>query len=72
MEEEEWMNVPITLLHVLPGDMFDEPIIVEAEVEEYLVRRVYVDERAFVEIMYEHCFLNLSSPIRDRDARVAT
>ncbi|GKD58415.1 hypothetical protein Tco_1295924 [Tanacetum coccineum] len=32
-EKEGWMNVPITFPPVLPGDMSDEPLIVEAEVE---------------------------------------
>nr|GEX54902.1 endoglucanase 2-like [Tanacetum cinerariifolium] len=41
-----------------------EPLIVEAEVEGYLVRRVYVDEGSSVEVMFEHCFENLDPRIR--------
>ncbi|GKB82059.1 reverse transcriptase domain-containing protein [Tanacetum coccineum] len=63
---EEWMNSPITFLPVSTEDVSDEPIIVEAEVEGYLVRRVYVDEGASVEAMFEHCFKNLSSIIKSR------
>ncbi|GJS58250.1 hypothetical protein Tco_0653034 [Tanacetum coccineum] len=43
-----------------------EPLIVEAEVEGYLIRKVYVDEGASVEVMFEHCFENLSLAIRAR------
>ena len=30
LEEEEWMNVPISFPPILPGDVSDEPLIVEA------------------------------------------
>nr|GEX88898.1 reverse transcriptase domain-containing protein [Tanacetum cinerariifolium] len=36
----------------------------KAEVEGYLVRRVYVDEGSSVEVMFEHCFENLDSRIK--------
>ncbi|GJS03652.1 hypothetical protein Tco_0320160, partial [Tanacetum coccineum] len=42
----------------------EEPLIIEAEVEGYLVRRVYVDEGSSVEVMFEHCFENLSPKIK--------
>ncbi|GJS31239.1 reverse transcriptase domain-containing protein [Tanacetum coccineum] len=38
------MNTPITFPGVISDDASDEPLIIEAEVEGYLVRRVYVDE----------------------------
>nr|GEZ74250.1 reverse transcriptase domain-containing protein [Tanacetum cinerariifolium] len=44
----------------------DEPLIIEAVMEGYLVRRVYVDQGASVEVMFEHCFENLSPVIRSR------
>nr|GEV56682.1 hypothetical protein [Tanacetum cinerariifolium] len=40
-------------------DVSEEPLIVEAEVKRYLVRRVYVDEGSS-----EHCFENLDPRIR--------
>ncbi|GJR53487.1 reverse transcriptase domain-containing protein [Tanacetum coccineum] len=45
-------------------DISDEPLIVEAEVEGYLVRWEYVDEGSSVEVMYEHCFKNLNPRIK--------
>ncbi|GJS36577.1 reverse transcriptase domain-containing protein [Tanacetum coccineum] len=42
----------------------EEPLIVKTEVEGYLVRRVYVDEGSSVEVMFEHCFENLSPKIK--------
>nr|GEU49917.1 reverse transcriptase domain-containing protein [Tanacetum cinerariifolium] len=47
-------------------DVYEEPLIVEAEMEEYLVRRVYVDEGSSVEVRFEHCFENLNLRIKDR------
>nr|GEY13804.1 reverse transcriptase domain-containing protein [Tanacetum cinerariifolium] len=49
-QEESWMNVPITFPPISSEDIFDEHIIVEAEVEGYLVRQIYVDEGASVEM----------------------
>nr|GEX09518.1 reverse transcriptase domain-containing protein [Tanacetum cinerariifolium] len=48
---EDWMNTPITFPSVSSEDISDEPLIVEAEVEGYLIRRVYVDEGASVEVI---------------------
>nr|GEY54761.1 reverse transcriptase domain-containing protein [Tanacetum cinerariifolium] len=44
----------------------DEPLIIEVVMKGYLVRRVYVDQGASVEVMFEHCFENLSPIIRSR------
>ncbi|GJW47779.1 hypothetical protein Tco_0079425 [Tanacetum coccineum] len=41
---EPWMNIPITFPAISSEDISEEPLIVEAEVGGYLVRRVYVDE----------------------------
>nr|GEZ29783.1 reverse transcriptase domain-containing protein [Tanacetum cinerariifolium] len=43
-----------------------KPLIIEAEVEGYLVRRVYVDEQSSVEVMFEHSFENLNLRIKAR------
>ncbi|GJU47983.1 reverse transcriptase domain-containing protein [Tanacetum coccineum] len=61
---EAWMNTPITFPGVTSDDASDEPLIIEAEVEGYLVRRVYVDEGSSVEVMFEHCFENLPAKVR--------
>ncbi|GJW22790.1 reverse transcriptase domain-containing protein [Tanacetum coccineum] len=59
-----WMNTPISFPPIMTDDTSDEPLIIEAEVEEYLVRRVYVDEGSSVEVMFEHCFENLPEKVR--------
>ncbi|GKB20943.1 reverse transcriptase domain-containing protein, partial [Tanacetum coccineum] len=51
---------------VLSEDVFDEPLIVEAEIKGYLVRRVYIDEGASFEVMFEHCFEYFSPKIKAR------
>ncbi|GKF14043.1 hypothetical protein Tco_0055505 [Tanacetum coccineum] len=56
---EAWMNTPITFPEVISDDASDE-----AEVEGYLVRRVYVDEGSSVEVMFEYCFENLPAKVR--------
>ncbi|GJX56092.1 reverse transcriptase domain-containing protein [Tanacetum coccineum] len=61
-----WMNIPITFSLISLEDVSDEPLIVEAKVEGYLVRRVYVDEGSSVEVMFEHCFDNLNPEIKAR------
>ncbi|GJZ88437.1 hypothetical protein Tco_0660219 [Tanacetum coccineum] len=43
------MNIPISFPAISSEDIFEEPLIVEAEVEGYLVRRVYVDEGSSME-----------------------
>ncbi|GJU97837.1 reverse transcriptase domain-containing protein [Tanacetum coccineum] len=63
---ETWMNTLITFPGVISDDASDEPLIIEAEVEGYLVRRVYVDEGSSVEVMFEHCYENLPAKVRAR------
>ncbi|GKA15945.1 reverse transcriptase domain-containing protein [Tanacetum coccineum] len=61
---ESWMNTPISFPSIMTDDTSDEPLIIEAEVEGYLVRRVYVDEGSSVEVMFEHCFENLPEKVK--------
>ncbi|GJZ24387.1 reverse transcriptase domain-containing protein [Tanacetum coccineum] len=46
---EPWMNIPISFPTISSKYVSDEPLIVKAKVEGYLVRRVYVDEGSPVE-----------------------
>ncbi|GJR76607.1 reverse transcriptase domain-containing protein [Tanacetum coccineum] len=61
-----WINIPITFPSISSEDVSNEPLIAEAEVEGYLVRRVYVDEGSSMEVMFEHCFDNLNPGIKSR------
>nr|GEV29593.1 reverse transcriptase domain-containing protein [Tanacetum cinerariifolium] len=47
-------------------DASDEPLIIEAVVEGYLVHRVYVDQGVSVEVVLEHCFEKLSPAMKSR------
>ncbi|GKD69173.1 hypothetical protein Tco_1323263 [Tanacetum coccineum] len=49
--EEDWMNVPITFPPIQSDDVSDEPLIIEAEVEGYLVQRVFVDQGEAVQLL---------------------
>ncbi|GJX77201.1 reverse transcriptase domain-containing protein [Tanacetum coccineum] len=66
VRDESWMKAPIVFPSMSMEDASDEPLIIEAVMEGYLVRRVYVDQGASVEVMFEHCFENLSPAIRSR------
>ncbi|GKD53980.1 hypothetical protein Tco_1287367 [Tanacetum coccineum] len=56
MTDEEWINVPIIFPPVPARDLSKEALVVEAEVEGYLVRRMHIDEGASIEILFEQCF----------------
>ncbi|GKG24423.1 hypothetical protein Tco_0395051, partial [Tanacetum coccineum] len=47
--DESWMKAPIVFPPLSMEDASDEPLIIEAVMEGYLVRRVYVDQGASVE-----------------------
>nr|GEU63337.1 reverse transcriptase domain-containing protein [Tanacetum cinerariifolium] len=50
----------------MDGNVSDEPLIIEAEVEGYLVRRVFIDQGAAVQVMFEHCFNILPPSVKER------
>ncbi|GKD26386.1 hypothetical protein Tco_1232600 [Tanacetum coccineum] len=60
------MNTPISFLIISSEYISEEPLIVEAQVEGYLVRQVYVDECSSVNLMFEHCFKNLEVKTKAR------
>ncbi|GKC54484.1 reverse transcriptase domain-containing protein [Tanacetum coccineum] len=59
--EEDLMNAPITFPPIPSDDVSDEPLIIDAEVEGYLVRRVFVDQGAAVTMM-KFMVVQASSP----------
>ncbi|GJX50810.1 reverse transcriptase domain-containing protein [Tanacetum coccineum] len=63
---ENWMKVPIVFPPLSVEDASDEPLIIEAVMEGYSVRRVYVDQGASLEVMFEQCFKNLSPTMRSQ------
>ncbi|PWA82285.1 ribonuclease H-like domain-containing protein [Artemisia annua] len=70
--EEGWMKAPITFPPITTEDLSDEPLIMEGDIAGYLVRRIYVDEGSSVDVMYEHCFNNLSADIKERLRETST
>ncbi|GJY24264.1 hypothetical protein Tco_0397922 [Tanacetum coccineum] len=65
-KEEGWMNALINFPLMLSDDVSDEPLIIKSEVKGYLVQRVFFDQGADVQVMFEHCFDNLPSSIKAR------
>ncbi|GKC59369.1 hypothetical protein Tco_1086967 [Tanacetum coccineum] len=49
LEVEEWMNVPISFPPISTDDVSDGLLIIEAKVEGYWVRRIFVDQGAAVQ-----------------------
>nr|GEU60077.1 reverse transcriptase domain-containing protein [Tanacetum cinerariifolium] len=64
--DESWMKAAIMFPPLLMEDASDEPLFIEAVMEGYLVRRVYVNLGVSVEVMFEHCFENISPAIKSR------
>ncbi|GJS41868.1 reverse transcriptase domain-containing protein [Tanacetum coccineum] len=58
------MNAPITFPPIPSDEVSDDPLIIEAKVAGYLVRRVFVDQGAAIQVMFEHCFDNLPASVR--------
>nr|GEV89606.1 hypothetical protein [Tanacetum cinerariifolium] len=58
--------MPITFPPVATKDVSDDPLIIEAKVKGYWVRRVFVYKGAAVQVMFEHYFDNLSPAIKAR------
>nr|GEY04417.1 reverse transcriptase domain-containing protein [Tanacetum cinerariifolium] len=71
-KEEDWMKMPITFPLIPADDLLDEPLIIEAEVEGYLVRRVFVDHGIAVQVMFKHFFDNLPLSFRARLTQTQT
>nr|GEZ10611.1 reverse transcriptase domain-containing protein [Tanacetum cinerariifolium] len=64
--DESWKKTPIVFPPLSMEETSDEPLIIEAIMEGYLVRRVYVDHGALCEVMFKHCFKNLSPAMKSR------
>ncbi|GJU16792.1 hypothetical protein Tco_1144758 [Tanacetum coccineum] len=68
---EQWMNNEISFLSVPGCQLVDSPIILNALIEGFQVRRIYIDKGSSSEVMYEHCFrsLGVETKARLRDSR---
>ncbi|GJZ56216.1 putative nucleotidyltransferase, ribonuclease H [Tanacetum coccineum] len=63
---EHWMDNAITFPSVPRYQLMNCPVVVEAMIEGFRVRRIHVDGGSSSEVMYEHCFRNLSYRTRSR------
>nr|GEX81107.1 reverse transcriptase domain-containing protein [Tanacetum cinerariifolium] len=72
MTDEKWMNVSILFPPVLARNLSKEALVIEAEVEGYLVQSIHIDEGESIEIMFEHCFNMLHPTIRSRLVKTQT
>ncbi|GKA24695.1 hypothetical protein Tco_0710728 [Tanacetum coccineum] len=69
---EPWMDNEISFPSVPGCQLVNSPIILEALIEGFQVRRIYVDGGSSSEVMYEHCFRYLGTEIKAklRESRV--
>ncbi|GJR35743.1 reverse transcriptase domain-containing protein [Tanacetum coccineum] len=61
---EHWMDNEISFLSLPRYRLVDSPIILEAYIEGFQVRRLYIEGGSSSEVMYEHCFRNLGPDTR--------
>ncbi|GKC71159.1 hypothetical protein Tco_1117042 [Tanacetum coccineum] len=69
-ETTEANGFPMGII-VAARDLSEEALVVEAEVEGYLVRMIHIDEGASIEIMFEHYFNMLHPSIRTPCLKIA-
>ncbi|GJX70620.1 reverse transcriptase domain-containing protein [Tanacetum coccineum] len=63
-QAEQWLDNEISFPSTPGCQLVDSPIILEALIEGFLVRRIYVDGGSSSKVMYEHCFGNLRAETR--------
>lgn len=56
----------ISFLPLRQGKSMVFPMIIEADIEGHLTRRVYLDGGSSNEVMYEHCLLRLDEDLQQR------
>ncbi|GJV28927.1 hypothetical protein Tco_1385375 [Tanacetum coccineum] len=56
---EQWASNEISFPSMQRCQFIDSPIILEALIEGFQIRRIYVDGGSSSEVMYEQCFRNL-------------
>ncbi|KAD6454835.1 hypothetical protein E3N88_09541 [Mikania micrantha] len=61
---QPWMEQDISFLPIRRGNFASNPLTVSAIIAGHNVHRVYVDTGSALEIMYEHCFLQLDEVIQ--------
>nr|GEV84654.1 hypothetical protein [Tanacetum cinerariifolium] len=63
-QSEQCLENKIPFPSTLGYQLVDSPIILEALIEGFLVRRIYVDGGSSSEVMYKYCFRNLGAKTR--------
>ncbi|GJU64038.1 reverse transcriptase domain-containing protein [Tanacetum coccineum] len=63
-QSKQWLDNEISFPSTPRCQLVDSPIILEALIEGFLVRRIYVDGGSSSEVMYEHYFRNLGAETR--------
>ncbi|KAD5962113.1 hypothetical protein E3N88_13586 [Mikania micrantha] len=61
---QPWMEQDISFLPIRGGNFASKPLTISAIIAGHNVHQVYVDTGSALEIMYEHCFLQLDEVIQ--------
>ncbi|GJU54389.1 hypothetical protein Tco_1228103 [Tanacetum coccineum] len=67
--DESWMNIPITFPPVPARDLSEEALVMEAEIERYLVRGIHDEGHRLNSVYIEHCFYMLPPKIKGKASR---
>ncbi|GJX61734.1 hypothetical protein Tco_0294634 [Tanacetum coccineum] len=65
---EQWMDNEISFLSIPRYRLVESPIVLEAYIKGFQVRRRYIDGGSSSEVMYENCFRNLG-PVTNEKLR---
>ncbi|GJR36341.1 reverse transcriptase domain-containing protein [Tanacetum coccineum] len=56
----------ITFPPLANSDGTEGPLVIEAEIGRHMIHRMYIDEGSSTEVLYEHCFNQLRSEIKNQ------
>ncbi|XP_071687584.1 uncharacterized protein [Rutidosis leptorrhynchoides] len=62
---EDWKQELITFPSLFNTNPSDAPVVIEARIENCIVREIYTDTGAGADIMYEHCFVQLPETVKE-------
>ncbi|XP_071741076.1 uncharacterized protein [Rutidosis leptorrhynchoides] len=63
---QDWELIPISFPHVMSIDTVNEPVIITCRIPDrgIQIKRMHVDTRSGVDIMYEHCYRFLPAEVK--------
>ncbi|XP_071695117.1 uncharacterized protein [Rutidosis leptorrhynchoides] len=63
---KDWKQELIAFPSMFNTNPSDAPVVIEARIENCVVRGIYTDTGAGADIMYEHCFVQLPERVKEK------